>query len=82
MAAITTSINSTEVAQVAVEGHAPLKANQLYGRVRMTTFTVATGTGISQNAIIALGKLPKGARLLGGRIDFGAMGTSATAEIG
>ena len=82
MAAIITSINSTEVAQIATEGHAPLKANELYGRVRMTKFTVATGAGIAQNSIIALAKLPKGSRIVGGRIDFGAMGTSATCELG
>lgn len=82
MAAIVPSANGVELAQVAAEGHNPLKANQVYGRVKVSTFTINTGSGIAQNTVVAAAKLPRGARLLRGRIDFGAMGTSATAEIG
>lgn len=82
MAQITIESRSVELAQVEPPNYAPLKSNQLGGRVRASSFTVNTGAGLTDGDNIALTKIPRGARILGGEIAFGAMGGSATADIG
>lgn len=69
------------------QGHAPIQPNQSGGRVRVQHFTVALAAQADDDHI-ALAKLPKGARILGGRVmtsadpgdchfDLGIMGADA-----
>lgn len=79
--AITIDSYSTELAQVAPPNYAPLKANQQHGRLRIAVFTKQFATeAIGED--VALCKLPKGARILGGAISVSATTGSATLSVG
>ena len=69
---------SDQITNIEAVPVAPLKANEHYGRQRMSffTFTVPTGNA-AVNDVVRLCKLPKGARILGGAIAFEAMSTGA-----
>ncbi len=58
------------------------KGSEVRGKVRVMVFD-RTGTQvIAQNDIVVLGVLPKGARVLGGRLSRSAHGASTTLDIG
>ena len=59
-----------------------IKANQHFGRVRMSTFTHTNDGALTIADTIDLVKLPRGVKVVGGAFDFGAMGTSATLDLG
>ncbi len=80
------SYNSDQYGTVAGAVPDEVKPNEWGGRVRIAAWTYTTPSGgLTVNDTINLVKLPKGARVLGGRVDFGAMSSStgtATANIG
>lgn len=79
MAAVDTSVYAAQVAGTP-NGIEPQALN---GRVRIAYATHnTTTTAISNGDTLNLFTLPKGARILALRFDFGAMGASATATIG
>jgi hypothetical protein len=59
-----------------------LKPNEHYGRVRIEYFNYLTVAGMLVADIISLCDIPKGARLVGGRLLTGAMGASVTLSVG
>lgn len=59
-----------------------VNVNEWGGRVRLAYFNVAAITGLAQNDLVNLCKIPKGARIIGGRLDHGAYGASVTLDIG
>lgn len=80
------SFNSTQYADTLAKPAARLKPNEWGGRVRRSwwDFTTPAG-GLALTDTVNLVKLPKGARILGGRVGFGAMSSAAgtaTADIG
>lgn len=84
MAKITPDVYSVEQAAVSpqVVGNAKLQPNQYEGRLRIARFTYDTDTDRTQNHHVGLAVLPKGARVIGGFVAFGAMGAGATMGIG
>jgi hypothetical protein len=83
------TVNSVEYNVIAnfAASYAPLKPAQLGGRVRVATFNkkTPTGTGLAINDLLALTKLPKGARILAILAQWEAMttaGAAASGEIG
>lgn len=77
--------NSTQYDKIvnAPTTYAPLAPNELGGRVRAAFFSLNTTTVTVNNGdVVRLTRLPKGARVIGGNIAFGAMGVGATGEIG
>lgn len=79
--------DSKQIKQWEAEGHAPLKTNELHGRVRMAYFQFlasrdAVGAVVAQNDDVRLCQLPAGARLLGGQFKHGAFGATVTLDIG
>lgn len=54
----------------------------LGGRVRVAWFESKDSYDAASGDRVRLAKLPDGARVLGGRVDFGAFGTSVTLDIG
>ena len=68
----------------ASQSYAPLKPNQLEGRVRVANFakTIDGSNPVNNGDTLYLTKLPKGARVLLGQLSFSALGASATAAIG
>lgn len=52
------------------------------GRVRMAYWSVPAIVGLAQDDTVLLTKLPAKARVLEGRIEFGAYGASVTLDIG
>ena len=86
MAAITAEYYGAEQTQVRAEGHAPIKPNELHGRQRIARFTLNTNThgasGIADGSNVFVAKLPKGARILIGKLKFEAMGGTAALDVG
>lgn len=79
--------DSKQIKQWEAQGHAPIKANELHGRVRIAYFQFqadrdATGGVVAQNDTVRLAQLPEGARLIGGTIKHGAFGASVTLDLG
>lgn len=72
---------SAELAQVNPPNYSPLKPNQENGRVRMSFFT-KTFASEAAGLDLALCKLPKGARIVGGEISFSASTGTATIAVG
>lgn len=60
----------------------PLKANESRGRVRIAYFDWTTVAGLAIADTLDLVQLPDAARVLAGRIAFGALGAGATVDIG
>ena len=80
-------LDSKQIKQWEAVGHAPLKPNELHGRVRIAfgQFQAdrdATGAVIAQNDTVRFVTIPKGARLVGGFLKHGAFGASVTLDIG
>ena len=59
-----------------------VNVNEWGGRLRVAYFSVAAITGLAQNDLVNLTKVPAKARVIGGRIDHGAYGASVTLDIG
>lgn len=84
------TLRSKQTQQWEVMGNAPLKTNELHGRVRVAYFQfqadrdgVVDGVAVvAQNDMIRLCQIPAGARLLGGKVKNGAFGASCTLDIG
>jgi hypothetical protein len=76
------NVNASEYGRFA-GGSGLILANELGGKARIAYFSVNTTTqAISSGDTVNLVTLPKGARILGGKVSFGAMGASATLTIG
>jgi hypothetical protein len=76
------NVNASEYGRFA-GGTGLIQANEQGGKVRSAFFSVNTTTqAISQNDTVNLAVLPKGARVIGVYVSFGAMGASATLTIG
>jgi hypothetical protein len=73
---------SQQMAQVNEESSSFLNPIDLEGRVRIAWFNVTkpANTVFAADSLIALTKLPAGARIVSGTIRHGAMGTGATAS--
>jgi len=86
--ALTLENYSTQLTQIPpseTQAHTPLNANEYRGRVRMSYFDFTVPTGdVAIAANVGLCKIPKGARILGGRftcdIDFSV--ATGTLDIG
>ena len=81
--ALTVDSNGIEYAVELAQGNSKIKPNQLEGRVRIGRFSYTIPTGdeaIASN--VALVRLPKGARIIEGKIKGEAMGNSSTVDIG
>lgn len=59
-----------------------VNVNEWGGRVRMAYFSVPAITGLAQDDLVNLTKIPAKARVVGGRIDHGAYGAAVTLDIG
>jgi len=73
--------------QWSAQGHAPLKPNEHYGRVRFSFFQFhairdAEGAVVAQNDDVELLTIPAGARLIAGEVKSGSFGASVTLDIG
>ena len=76
------NVNASEYGRFA-GGTGLIQANEQGGKLRAAYFSVNTTTqAISSGDTVNLAVLPKGARILGGFVSFGAMGASATLKIG
>lgn len=62
--------------------YAPQQPNEYIGRVRVSYFNKAIPTGFADGDSIALQEVPAGARILGGNIAWGALGTSVVGQVG
>jgi len=62
---------------------APNDVNEAGGRLRVAVFEFTTPTGgVGVGDTVQLCKVPKGARIIGGHVDFGAMSSSTgTAQV-
>ena len=71
--------NSTQYAKTLDTPSVKLDTNELHGRVRVAyaDFTAATA-----QETINMFKLPNGARIIGGRVNHAALGSSTTLSIG
>lgn len=58
------------------------RGSETRGKVRVMVFDRTGAQVIAQNDICVLGKLPKGARALRGRVAFSAHGAATTLDIG
>lgn len=79
--------DSQQIKQWEAMGHAPLKANELHGRVRIAVFAFLAsrdaGAGVvAQNDDVRLCQLPSGARILSGELTHGAFGAGTVLDIG
>jgi len=82
--AITIDLKGIEYTLATAVGHTPIAPNQMGGRVRMAYFTYTTPatTGVTDGQNIGMCVIPKGARVLGGKIIGEAMAGSAAVDIG
>jgi len=77
------TFNATEYAAAYVNSPATKQLPTVYdGRVRIKWFTIPAITGLAQNDLVNLCKLPANARVVAGRIDFDDYGTAITLDIG
>lgn len=85
MAATTITRYSNELAQTSPGSpqiYAPLHANQHYGRVRISAFSITFASEASGSSI-ALCKIPRGARIISGTLAASAtLANSATLAVG
>lgn len=72
---------SIEAKSFFTPGHDPIRPDEMHGRVRMVYFT-HDETAITNGNTIVANKLPKGARILHGRVSFGTGGTDRVLDIG
>jgi hypothetical protein len=66
------------------QSYAPLKPNQLEGRIRIASFTktIDASNPVAIGDVVYATKLPMGARVILGSISVSALGTSATMSVG
>ena len=75
--------NSDQAAKYLAVPATKLAPDELGGRQRILRWSYTTPTGgVAATSTIELGKLPAGARVISGLIQFGAMGATATAHVG
>jgi len=81
---ISIDLKGVEYTLATAVGHTPVAPNQMGGRVRMAYFTYTTPatTGVTDGQNIGVAVIPKGARILGGKLECEAMGTTAAVDIG
>ena len=81
--AITINYYGTEMTQVRAQGNAPLKPNELNGRVRIARFNFTVPSGdAADGSNVAVIVLPKGARIMGGVVKGEALGNSSVMDVG
>jgi hypothetical protein len=71
--------NSTQYAKTVSTPSEKLDTNELHGRVRVA---YADFTAAGAQETINLFKLPNGARIIGGRVNHAALGSSTTVSVG
>jgi hypothetical protein len=71
--------NSTQYAKTLDTPSVKLDTNELHGRVRVA---YADFTAAGAQETISMFKLPNGARIIGGRVNHAALGSSTTLSIG
>ena len=71
--------NSTQYAKTVSTPSEKLDTNELHGRVRVA---YADFTAAGAQETINLFKLPNGARIIGGRVNHAALGSSTTLSVG
>tara|TARA_R110000822_G_scaffold283_2_gene1193 strand:- start:192 stop:638 length:447 start_codon:yes stop_codon:yes gene_type:complete len=71
--------NSTQYAKTVSTPSEKLDTNELHGRVRIA---YADFTADAAQETINLFKLPNGARIIGGRVNHAALGSSTTLSVG
>lgn len=74
--------SSTQYANVTATPVTLVKPNELGGRQRVAYFAVTTSAYASSGDVINLTTLPKGARIVGGRIVWAANAASTTLSVG
>lgn len=79
--ATTIDDRSVELTQVQPPSYSPLKPNQEHGRVRAAVFTYTFASQAAGHDV-ALCKLPKGARVIGGNISVSATMGTCTLAVG
>jgi hypothetical protein len=71
--------NSTQFAKTLDTPSVKLDTNELHGRVRIA---YADFTAAGAQETISMFKLPNGARIIGGRVNHAALGSSTTLSVG
>ena len=71
--------NSTQFAKTLDTPSVKLDTNELHGRVRVA---YADFTAAGAQETISMFKLPNGARIIGGRVNHAALGSSTTLSVG
>jgi hypothetical protein len=76
------TFKSVQLTQVQPPNYAPLKPNELQGRLRLARFSFTTPAGMVINDNLEACVVPRGARIIGGQLYTDALGTSALAAVG
>lgn len=76
------TFKSNQVTKIDSPDFDMLKPNEAHGRVRAAYFDFATPVGVAQNDIVEAVEVPIGARVIGGTITHGALGTNVTIAVG
>ena len=71
--------NSTQYAKTVAASPSKISTTELHGRVRVA---YADFTSAAAQETINMFKLPDGARIIGGRVNHAALGSSTTLSIG
>ena len=71
--------NSTQYAKTVAASPSKISTTELHGRVRVA---YADFTAAGAQETISMFKLPNGARIIGGRVNHAALGSSTTLSIG
>ena len=71
--------NSTQYAKTVAASPSKISTTELHGRVRVA---YADFTSASAQETINMFKLPDGARIIGGRLNHAALGSSTTVSVG
>jgi hypothetical protein len=84
MAAIVPDNNTEQAAKIVNAGsaYAPLKPNELGGRVRVAYFYYKPTAAVAADKVIRLTRLPAGARILGGEVKSNAFVATADLNVG
>lgn len=77
------NVDSTQYANSTAVPISLAKPNELGGRRRVAYFTYTTpAAGLTNGDVLRATTLPKGARILGGRLAWEALGASTTLSVG
>jgi hypothetical protein len=84
MAAIVPDYNTDQATKVVNSGsaYAPLKPNELSGRVRIAYFYYKPTVAIAADKVVRLTRLPAGARIIGGEVKSNAFVATSTLNVG